>query len=272
MSIRENPWFILLLVATAFVAAAAIAQDTSPSAVRELLRLTNAERAQQGFAALENNELLARAAHVHARLMMREHKLSHQFSGEPNLQQRIGATHLRFQSSGENVAFFTDTHDAKKNAEQANDMLMHSPPHRANILGPDYNSIGIAMESDRREVWIVQDFAKAFPEVSEHDVEHQVESAVNETRAAHSLPQVRFSPQPKLHDYACRSDASPSSVLRSFPEAHSIDIFTTWQPRELSPGAMRRISQPTVRTISVAACAVEQAEAHGSFRVVLLFY
>ena len=101
-----------------------------PDAERELVRLTNQDRTREKVAPLESNELLAQAARTHLRQMIREHKLSHQFPGEPTVAERIAATGLRFQASGENVAFFNDPHNDNENAAQANDILLHSPEHR----------------------------------------------------------------------------------------------------------------------------------------------
>src|SRR5215469_17438344 len=127
---------LLLLV----LSAPLFAQSSVPDAERELVQRTNEDRARENTSRLESSELLAQAARSHLGQMIREHKLSHQFPGEPTVAERIAATGLRFQASGENVAFFTEPHSAKESAIEANDILMGSKPHRENILKREYNT------------------------------------------------------------------------------------------------------------------------------------
>src|SRR5205823_14572730 len=108
------------------IATVLLAQGPQLGAERELVRLTNEDRAHEGVAPLEDNDLLAKAAQAHLERMMREHTLSHQFEGEAGVAPRIAATGLRLQASGENVAFFTDRHGAKRNAAEADSILMHA--------------------------------------------------------------------------------------------------------------------------------------------------
>jgi hypothetical protein len=262
---------IALLVIIA-LCAASLAQSSMPDAERELARLTNQDRAEETIAPLESNEKLAQAAREHLRVMMRERKLSHQFPGEPTVAERIAATKLRFQASGENVAFFTDRHNAKDNAAEANDILMHSPPHRENILRRDYTAIGIAMGSAHDEVWVVEDFARAFTTVSAADVEAQIEHAMQEARSKHKLPRLKFETDPSLHKDACQNDVSPSRVLHAFPQARSADIFTLWDPTQLPSGVMNRVTSRETRNVAIAACEVSGATGHGSYRLIALFY
>lgn len=255
--------------ATAILVAAATAQS-SPEAERELVRLTNHDRAHEQIAPLDPDELLAQSARVHLKRMMRGHALSHQFPGEPGVAERIAATHLRFQASGENVAFFTDHRNAQRNAEEANNILMHSPPHRENILKPSYNAIGVAMASDGEEVWVVEDFARAFASTSNADVKQQVEGAIRKARASSSLPALTFREISGLDEYACRNGITPSAVLHAFPNAHSVDIYTTWDTAELSPGATKRVASPQSKSAALAVCQVSNG--NGSYRVVVLFF
>jgi len=248
------------------------AQSSLPDAERELVRLTNEDRAREKAAPLESDELLAQAARTHLQQMIGEHTLSHQFPGEPTVAERIAATGLRFQASGENVAFFTAGHNAKENAAVANDILMHSPPHRENILKRDYNAIGVAMGSDGHDVWVVEDFARAFPSTSAADIEAQVKHAMQEARASHQLGPLRFETKSNLRPYACSNEVSPSRVLHTFPQARSVDIFTVWDASRLSSGALNRASSRETRSAAVTACEVSGPAAHGSYRVIALFF
>src|SRR6266852_585289 len=107
-------------------------QQASPSdsftydveAERQLLEMANTERAHAGLAPLKMSDGLVRAARAHAAEMASQNQLSHQFSGEPSLPQRLAASStLRLEREGEDVAMAC-------NPDQDHQALMSSPPHR----------------------------------------------------------------------------------------------------------------------------------------------
>jgi uncharacterized protein YkwD len=109
------------------------------AAERRLLDLANRERMKAGLAPLQKDEGLTQAAREHAAAMAAQQKLSHQLAGEPSLVHRLAAnskTHL--DQTGENVALAASV-------DQAQDSLMHSPPHRANLLNAGYNVAGFSV-------------------------------------------------------------------------------------------------------------------------------
>ena len=107
--------------------------DSSPydaEAEHELFDLANQARAQAGIAPLQMDDGLTQAARAHAAVMAGQRQLSHQFAGEPSLAQRLAANcTLHLDRAGENVS-------AAGNVEQSHQGLMHSPPHRENLLNP----------------------------------------------------------------------------------------------------------------------------------------
>jgi len=98
-------------------------------AEQQIFRLANEARENAGIEPLQWNEMAAEAARAHAKLLAQNQALSHQFSGEPALRERLGATGLRFDAAAENVA------DAES-ADESHEALMNSPPHRQNLLDP----------------------------------------------------------------------------------------------------------------------------------------
>jgi len=108
-------------------------------AERQLFVLANQARAQAGVAPLQMDGGLTQAARTHAAVMAAQHQLSHQFAGEPSLEQRLAANcSLHLDKAGENVS-------AASNVEQSHQGLMHSPPHRENLLNPGYNVAGFGV-------------------------------------------------------------------------------------------------------------------------------
>src|SRR5579872_2095989 len=118
------------------------------------------------------------AAAQHAQLMVEHGELSHQFPGEAPVRERIAGTNLHFDRSGENVAY-------DDSAEDVNRGLMNSPPHRANILSPDYNAIGIAAVQRGDLLYVVEDFARRLPDYTAARVEQIIADEVAQVRARH---------------------------------------------------------------------------------------
>ena len=141
------------------LSAAMLSSTEDFAAESALLELANKSRQQAGVPPLRMNENLTEAARTHARLMVEQRQLSHQFEGEPSLLKRLHETGLPLNSVGENVAY-------NASAEQAFDALMHSPPHRSNLLDPGFNAAGCAAFWSDGRLYVVQDFAHQLSEVT----------------------------------------------------------------------------------------------------------
>ena len=124
-----------------------------------MLEQLNESRQEAGLAPLKVSPELLQAARQHSWTMARQHKLSHQLPGEPELQERLGVTGAHFFRSGENVGFNTQ-------ADLIHDAFMHSPPHRQNLLTPEYNSVGIGIVQKGDEYWVTEDFAQTVAALS----------------------------------------------------------------------------------------------------------
>ncbi len=123
------------LIATTCLPNLASARDLSG----DVLDLVNAERARHGCPPLQLNPQLVRAAERQSRQMATQDFFSHNDPDGTTPSQRVKATGYVFQMIGENIEAGTD------NAEQAVDVWMHSPGHRANILTCAFRETGIAI-------------------------------------------------------------------------------------------------------------------------------
>lgn len=132
---------------------AAAADGSNTAAEQQLVQLINQARSQQGLPPLQQNSQLQQAARAHSQVMSSRQTLSHQLPGEPILRKRLALSGLRFHTDGETVAF-------NQSAEAAHQGLMHSPPHRAIILSPEYNALGIGVVERDGTLWITEDFAR----------------------------------------------------------------------------------------------------------------
>jgi uncharacterized protein YkwD len=125
----------------------------SPSVAEQyLLSAANQERTSRGLHKLNRDPILTKAAAFHA-LQMAEHgDISHEFPGEPDLSVRGANAGVHFSLISENVAEAPDS-------VVIHDMWMHSDGHRANLLDPNVNVVGISVIARNEQLYAVEDFA-----------------------------------------------------------------------------------------------------------------
>ena len=177
-----------------------------PGAEQEILRLLNLERTDRGVGPLRADQALTQQARRHSEKMARANELSHQFPDEPEVSSRLRSAGSFFDYSGENVAL-------NQNAAGAHHGLMNSPPHRANILSPNYNAVGIGVLRVGQQIWVTQDFADLLPETSSVQAEAQIARQFNELRQGAGKAPLPLVSNSKLREMACnmakRNDLSP---------------------------------------------------------------
>ena len=239
-----------------------------PSAEQRIFELSNQARKDAGVDPLTWNEQAAEAARAHAKLMADKHALSHQFPGEPVMRDRLGAVGLRFDAAAENVA------DAES-ADEAHDALMHSPPHRTNLLNPKYNSVGIGVAENNGQLYVVEDFAHSIPTQSAEQVEDEIITDFNRLRASHGLGVVEAVKSDDLRKLACngkRGTVRARDVLATAPNASRVFAFTVTDPSKL-PGSLLQASHDAASRMNIGACFTpSQATSYAAFWVVVTMY
>ena len=165
--------FALLLTLLLLLAAAAPHLRAQNPTISEqyLLAAANADRAAHGIGPVELDPNLIRAAQYHARQMAARGTISHQFPGEPDLAVRAGDAGARFSLVTENVA-------EASNSALIHDLWMHSAGHRANLLDPKVNAVGIAVVSNHGQLYAVEDFARTVERLSLSEQEAAVAALV----------------------------------------------------------------------------------------------
>jgi hypothetical protein len=148
-------------------AQSANAQGNAGGAEQTLLQLANRERSAQGLAPLKWSATLAEAARQHALRLAQQNTLSHQLPGEPGLADRASRAGARFSTLAENVA-------EGPSAEGIHQQWMNSAPHRANLLDPQLNSVGIAVADRNGTLFAVEDFSVVVGDMSAPDQEKLV--------------------------------------------------------------------------------------------------
>jgi uncharacterized protein YkwD len=220
-------------------------------AENELLQLANSARHQAGVPPLTLDAGLSQAARIHAQAMLEAHQLSHQFSGEASLPQRLAATtELQLDQEGENVAVDYTAHDGHEH-------LMLSPPHRANLLNPAYNVIGLGVVRSGDRIYIVQDFGHALPSYSATEWKDRIAAVVNQTRRQSRQPELPRRDLAIADDAACsmaQADKLGTTPVRKLAEHFTVLSYTSLHPETLPNGASPTISDHNLHDFSVGAC------------------
>jgi len=220
-------------------------------AEQELLELANQARQQAGAPTLVLDSGLSQAARIHAQAMLEARHLSHQFDGESSLPQRLAATTtLHLDQEGENVALDYD-------AEHGHEHLMLSPPHRANLLNPAFNVVGLGVVRSGERLYIVQDFGHALPNYSADEVKKRLAAAVNRERRRAGRPELPRQDLTIADDAACsmaQADKLSTEPVRILAQQFSVLTFTSLHPDTLPGESFHAISSPNLRSFSVGAC------------------
>lgn len=115
---------------------------------RQVLDLTNQQRAKAGLKPVVASRLLSQVARAHARNMADQKMLAHTLDGK-RFDQRIEEAGYRFSAVAENIA---NARTAKSSIE----MWMGSEAHRRNMLNPTYQEIGIGQAAGAKghKYWV----------------------------------------------------------------------------------------------------------------------
>lgn len=239
------------------------------AAEQKIFELLNQARTQRGLPALEASAQLQESARAHSQLLASRQKLSHQFRGESALRERLASTGLHFDDDGENVGL-------NQSAEGAHQGFMHSPGHRANILNPDYNAVGVGVVARGGNIWVTEDFARTFAEYSASGVEEIVAGRITELRGRAGLPSLGRRFVPALRHDACsmaHHDKLDPRLAMRVPDVRQAATFTSTEPQVLPPDAAVIARQRNVRAFAVGACfARTRKYPAGAYWVVLVTY
>ena len=246
-----------------FCGAGALAQS---AAERHLFDLVNHEREKAGLSKLEWSDSLAEAALAHSKLLAANLDLSHQFPGEPTVQERVGATRLRFNAVAENVAEGPDV-------VTAHTALMKSPGHRANILHQDYNAIGISIVERDHTLFITQDFARTQASYTEKQFRDSLIANFNQARRARKMRPIDVISDPHLRKVACSQDMHTDKMIQNMPGVSGLLVFSLSEPGSLPDDMRKYASDRTVQRMNMGVCLqTGGATGFSKFWVVAAFY
>jgi uncharacterized protein YkwD len=260
----------LTMMAVCLLAGLCAAQP-APSPVtlspeQQLFKLLNLERQHHGLTLFHWDSRLAEAAKVHAQKMARAGYISHRYIGEPDLRQRAASAGALFKSVAENVALAGAP-------EEIHLALMNSAGHRANILNPDYNAVGIGAAQVNNELYVTEDFALVVPAYSADQFRQGVVSAFNKLRQARRLRAISARSDKRLDQVACSRNPDLGPVLAEQPGAASAITFNAVQPWDLPAEIQKSAVDSTLQRMNLGVCfRPDPASNFAPFWVIAVFF
>ena len=219
-----------------------------------LFAAANKDRSVRSLAPLQYDEHLILAARRHASEMARRREISHQFSGEAGLAERAGEAGAHFSLVTENVA-------EASNSALIHDLWMNSAGHRANLLDPHVNAVGIAVVQSHGQLYAVEDFAQTVAQVSLD----QQESTVAEMLAKSGL---RVSTGSEDARQTC-------TLANGFAGTHRpwfVMRYTSSNLQLLPEELIARLQTGKYRQAEVGACVAEKQIPFSSYTLAVLLF
>ncbi len=224
----------------------------------QLFALANHARRIAGVGQLQWDQSLAAAAFYHCKWMVQQGQIAHRYGGEPDLSVRAADAGAHFGVIEENVAI-------GPSAARVHDEWMESPGHRANLLSPDVDSVGIAVIASRGVLYAVADYAHGVPALTARQVEARVADLIRVSGIAiefdHSLARA-----------ACAMDSGfPRNASGSQPR-----FIMRWQDSDLDklPQALAdRLSSGNYRSAAIGSCPAQESQGgFTAYRLAVMLY
>lgn len=220
-----------------------------------LFASANAERTQRGLRPLHWDDALYRAADVHAHEMAARASISHQYPGEPELAERGLQAGAHFSVISENVA-------EASNAVRIHEAWMNSPGHRANLLDPRVDSIGIRVISREGELYAVEDFDRSFTSLSLSEQETAVRELLQSTSSVEILPASEDARRTCAMETGYAGDRQPGFIMR----------YTAPDLTKLPDTLRERLVSGKYHQAAVGACTAAGTKNFSAYSIAVMLY
>ena len=189
--------------------------------------------------------------------MVAEVQIAHRYDREPELAERVERAGARFSLVEENIA-------TGPTPSALHEEWMNSPGHRANLLNPQVNRVGIAVIAASGTLYAVEDFSRAVESLSPDQVENRVAALL----ASRGLAVVA---DRDLARSACALDSGipagdgsqrPGFVARG--QSGSLD--------QLPDALLTVLARKQYRSAAVGSCAPRDAASFSAYRLAVLLY
>lgn len=244
----------LALVSPALRSQIYAAADSNPAAMQampaqagQLFILANQARAARSLAPLQWDASLAAGATQHCRWMVQGSQLAHRYRGEPELTDRAAQAGAHFSFIEENIA-------VGPHAPGIHQGWMNSPDHRANLLSPGVDRVGIAVIARGAKLYAVADYSHAVPVLTRA----QVEAGVAGMLQTNGLTVLKSAGDARAY---CASSGR-------FNGTGAANFLMRWQSPDVSklpPELAARVASGAYRQAAVGSCPAQNV--NGSFTV-----
>jgi uncharacterized protein YkwD len=237
-------------------------QTASSTAIQreswQIVLLANQARAQAGAGPLLWDAALATAARQHCLRMAADGSISHQYAGEPDVSARAAQAGAHFSLIEENVALAPTPYEIHNG-------WMHSPGHRANLLNPQVDHVGVAVVAGRNGLYAVADYERAVSVLTQSQEETAIAGLVK-ARAVAILPDA------SLARTACAAEGElPRSA--SGPRPQFVMYWEDTQLTQLPKDLAGALASGKYHQASVGSCPAQGQEgAFTAYRIAVLLY
>ena len=150
---------------------------------------------------------------------------------------------------------------------------MASPPHRDNLLSPQFNVAGFGVFRRGHLLYVAQDFGSSTPSYSVQEAQQMVSASVEQLRTQAKLPRLQCVDSRSAQSSACAMAQGDSLSAATPPPGSYMLRYTSMKPETLPSAISKVIAQRGLRTYSAGTCyARTQKYPNGAYWVVLVFY
>jgi hypothetical protein len=201
--------------------------------------------------------------------MAQSDTLTHQFENEPPLTARLSEQNVRSDHDAENIAMGGNLADIHLH-------LMQSPPHRANILNPQFDSVGVGIVHNGDLIYVTEDFAHALPVDSAMEADAAAQQTITQYVRSQRLPAPARKQHVDLSKFACdmaRDDKLEVSEAQAVAGGRSGVAWTAPDLTQLPTGVKKTLSQPMLSGYALGVCFAPSATyPSGVYWLVMVIY
>ena len=140
------------------------------------------------------------------------------------------------------------------NPDQAHHALMASPPHRDNLLSPNFNVAGFGVFRSGQMIYVAQDFASSLPSYSVQQAEELVSASVERLRAQAKMPRLQRVDSGSIQSSACAMAQADSLNAAVPPPGAYMLRYTSMAPETLPSDISKVIAARGLHTYSAGTC------------------
>jgi hypothetical protein len=181
--------------------------------------------------------------------------ISHQYAGEPELAERGRRAGARFSMIAENVA-------EAPTAVRIHDAWMNSPGHKANLLEPKSDSVGISVLQRDGQLYAVEDFGRTVATLSLTQQENAVASLLSSAAPVTVLPTTDEVRRTCGMDSGYAGSRRPYFVMR----------YTAGDLTRLPDTLKTELATGKYHEAAVGACTPHGSQTFSMFNIAVLLY